>query len=28
LGVNPSRDLTALVDQGAQFLTRVVARTG
>jgi DNA-binding SARP family transcriptional activator len=28
LGVDPSRDLTAFVDQRAQLLTRVVARTG
>jgi Bacterial transcriptional activator domain len=28
LGVDPSRDLTAFVDQGAQLLTPVVTRTG
>ena len=28
LGVDPSRDLTAFVDQGAQLLTPVVTHTG
>lgn len=28
LGVDPSRDLTAFVERGAQYLTSVVARTG